>query len=297
MNHDTVWPIIEKSIQDHTRTNFQLQQQTSVGGGCISSAYLVSDQRDRYFVKLNRVDLLPMFETEASGLQAIIDTKTVKAPSPVCSGIAQNHAFLVLEALQLQSNTAVSERLLGEQLAHMHAIQQPFFGWHQDNWIGSTEQPNTDSDNWSEFWCQQRLQHQLKLAKHNGYNGRLQTQGAALCAQLEQFFSTHKPYPSLLHGDLWSGNHAMSKTGTPVIFDPACYFGDREADLAMTELFGGFSGNFYTAYDANFTRNTGYSSRKTLYNLYHILNHLNLFGGHYRSQAETMIDNLLSQLK
>jgi len=140
------------------------------------------------------------------------------------------------------------------------------------------------------------LGNQLKLAASNDYGGRLQTQGEKLCANLEPLFSSYQPQPALVHGDLWRGNAAADEQGNPVIYDPACYFGDRETDLAMTELFGGFSPAFYVAYQAVYPLEPGYEIRKTLYNLYHILNHLNLFGHGYLNQAETMMSKLLAEL-
>jgi fructosamine-3-kinase len=200
----------------------------------------------------------------------------------------------VLEYLELGGSSRVSDRLLGQQLAYLHQHTQPYFGWHRDNTIGSTTQINQQSHDWLKFWQEQRLGFQLQLAAKNGYGGRLQASGERLGSELAVFFN-HTPTPSLLHGDLWSGNAATDKQGNPVIFDPACYYGDREADLAMTELFGGFSGDFYAAYQDVWALHEDYRVRKSLYNLYHILNHLNLFGGGYLRQAENMITGLLAQ--
>ncbi|MGZ8947750.1 MAG: fructosamine kinase family protein, partial [Methylococcaceae bacterium] len=171
-----------------------------------------------------------------------------------------------------------------------------YFGWHRDNTIGSTLQINNQSNDWLTFWREQRLGFQLKLAGNNGYGGSLQANGECLCSDMAILFNDYMPQPSLLHGDLWAGNAAVDKLGSPVIFDPACYYGDREADLAMTELFGGFSRDFYAAYQAVWPLDDGYDVRKTLYNLYHILNHLHLFGGGYLRQAESMMAMLLSEI-
>ena len=177
----------------------------------------------------------------------------------------------------------------------MHRVTATRVGWHRDNTIGATPQINTPGADWIAFWRQHRLGFQLRLAGENGHRGRLLTQGERLLEQLPVFFSGYEPRPSLLHGDLWSGNAAFMRDGTPVIFDPAVYYGDREADIAMTELFGGFSAEFYRAYDETDPRDPGYATRKLLYNLYHVLNHLNLFGGGYRAQAERVIGELLAQ--
>jgi fructosamine-3-kinase len=146
------------------------------------------------------------------------------------------------------------------------------------------------------FWRTQRLQFQLELAAQQGHGGRLQSQGEKLLDAFPALFAGYSPQPSLLHGDLWSGNYAFTRAGEPTIYDPAVYYGDREADIAMTELFGGFGADFYAAYQADFPLDAGYGVRKTLYNLYHILNHLNIFGDSYRSQAYRMMDTLLLEL-
>ena len=175
----------------------------------------------------------------------------------------------------------------------MNGEKSARFGFAHDNFIGTTPQPNGWKVDWIDFWREHRLGFQLQLAEQNGYGGQLQSLGEKLMDALPAFFKDYTPQPSLLHGDLWNGNHAYLQDGTPTIFDPATYYGDRECDLAMTELFGGYSEDFYTAYRAAFPLDAGYATRKTLYNLYHILNHANLFGGGYARQAEGMIRRLL----
>lgn len=170
------------------------------------------------------------------------------------------------------------------------------FGFAQDNFIGTTPQPNGWKNSWINFWREQRLRFQLRLAAQNGYGGQLQTLGEKLLDTLPAFFDGYTPQPSLLHGDLWSGNHAFLADGTPVIFDPAPYYGDRECDLAMTELFGGYPADFYAAYSEAYPLHGGYAMRRNLYNLYHILNHANLFGGGYVRQAEQMMQRLLAEV-
>jgi protein-ribulosamine 3-kinase len=171
------------------------------------------------------------------------------------------------------------------------------FGFATNNFIGTTSQPNDWKVDWIDFWREQRLGFQLRLAAQNGYGGQLQRLGDKLMDALPAFFASHTPQPSLLHGDLWSGNHAFLADGTPTIFDPATYYGDRECDLAMTELFGGYSTDFYSAYRAAYQLDAGYARRRELYNLYHILNHANLFGGGYARQAEQMMQRLLADIR
>jgi len=264
----------------------------SVGGGCINLAYrLEGTDGSRYFLKLNDARHLPMFIAEVAGLDAIAATHTIRVPHPVAHGTADAHSFLVLEYLGLSSRG--DARLLGEQLAALHRCTSTQFGFAQDNFIGTTPQPNGWKDNWIDFWREQRLGFQLCLAAQNGYGSQLQALGEKLLGALPAFFDGYTPQPALLHGDLWSGNHAFLADGTPVVFDPASYYGDRECDLAMTELFGGFSADFYAAYRASYPLDAGYAVRRELYNLYHILNHANLFGGGYARQAEGMMQRLL----
>lgn len=290
------WRPISEQIESATGRIFKVVSAHALGGGDINSAYRLQGNDRSYFVKLNRISLFPMFEAEFIGLQEIASTQTVSAPAPVISGITADCSFLVLENLEFGSSTQTSSRLLGQQLARMHQPVQPYFGWHRDNTIGSTPQINNRSHDWTEFWRNPRLGFQLKLAQQKGYGGRLQFDGERLCSDLGHLFDNYRPQPSLLHGDLWAGNSGVDKQGRPVIFDPACYYGDREADLAMTELFGGYSRDFYAGYQDVWPLDEGYGIRKTLYNLYHILNHLNLFGGGYLRQAENMISRILSEL-
>lgn len=290
------WDVLSRQIETATGRPFKIVAAHALAGGDINSAYRLQGNGAAYFVKLNHANMLPMFAAEYQGLQEIASTQTVTVPSPIALGTSEEDSFLILENLEFGASSQSSCRLLGRQLAQMHRQTRSYFGWHRDNTIGSTPQINTRSDDWPSFWRDQRLGFQLKLAQRNGYSGRLQLNGERLCSQLALFFDRYRPQPSLLHGDLWAGNSAVDKAGRPVIYDPACYYGDRETDLAMTELFGGYSQDFYAAYREVWPLDPDYKVRKTLYNLYHILNHLNLFGGGYLRQAENMIDQLLSEL-
>lgn len=290
-----MWKLINKEISAATAEAFSAQTCRAVDGGCINSAWLAEDGARRFFVKINRGSSLRMFEAEAEGLREIAATGVVRVPNPVCTGVALDSAFLVLEFLDFSAGVEGRADELGSRLAAMHRVSGLRYGWRRDSTIGTTPQVNTPADSWPEFWRDRRLGYQFALAARNGYKGALQRQGELLLARLEGFFAGYVPPPSLLHGDLWGGNYAFVRTGEPVIFDPAVYYGDRETDLAMTELFGGFPSAFYEAYREAFPLDEGYRSRKTLYNLYHILNHLNLFGGGYLMQAEGMIAKLLSE--
>ncbi|MGH8727211.1 MAG: fructosamine kinase family protein [Burkholderiales bacterium] len=290
----SLWQEISSRISRAIHRPFASVQVKPVGGGCINSASRIEGNGLAFFVKLNNAAKLSMFEAEAAGLEEIARTHTVRVPQPICCGVEASQAFLVLEYIELGSRGDSS--LLGTQLAQLHKPTSDKFGWSRDNTIGSTPQINMQSDDWIEFWRERRLGFQLSLAAKNGYSGALQKKGERLAGSLDIFFRDYQPQPSLLHGDLWGGNAAFDSRGNPVIFDPAVYYGDREADLAMTELFGGFGRGFYSAYREAFPLDRGYEVRKTLYNLYHVLNHLNLFGGSYLRQAEGMIDGLLAQV-
>lgn len=271
-----------------------------IGGGGINRAFSAGSGARRYFVKTNRAERLPMFEAEIDALHALAATHSVRVPRPVCSGTAAGQAFLVLEYLALRDSGDAAR--LGAQLAALHRAplaepDQARFGWARDNWIGGTPQPNGWQADWIAFWRDRRLGYQLALAAGNGYGGALQRDGEKLCAHLDDLFDGYAPLPSLLHGDLWGGNHGYLDDATPAMFDPAVYVGDRECDLAMSELFGGFAPAFGAAYREAWPLDAGYAVRKPLYNLYHILNHANLFGGGYAAQAARMIAQLLAQIR
>ena len=287
---------IANHIQKSTGQRLANIRHVPISGGGINEAYHLSDDKQSYFVKLNAPEREVMFEAEAKGLNELAASRCMRIPNFICSGKTSQHSYLVLEYIHCQSFNTTSSKLLGEQLAQLHLIEQPFFGWHCDNTIGSTKQFNSREDKWLPFFRQQRLQQQLTFATKNGYGKQLQDKGDNLLENLHIFFESYHPKPSLLHGDLWSGNASVDPKGNPIIYDPACYYGDREADLAMTELFGGFSNAFYDSYNSSYPLDSGYKNRKLLYNLYHILNHLNIFGVSYLGQATNILDQLNAEL-
>ena len=278
---------------------FILHTQRPVSGGDINTAYVVADRSGpAYFVKLNTAARVAMFEAEAEGLREIARANIIRVPQPLCWGATADSTYLVMEYVELAGgSSAQSQVRLGQQLAQLHRVTTPLYGWRINNTLGSTPQINTMRNDWPSFWREHRLGFQLSLAARNGYTGALQRKGEQLLADISAFFTTYTPTPSLLHGDLWAGNYGADSHDNPVIFDPAVYYGDRETDLAMTELFGGFSENFYHAYRDAYPLDAEFKTRKILYNIYHVLNHLNLFGGSYLRQAEHMIDNLLSEIR
>ena len=266
------------------------------GGGSISRALVAEAGNEKWFVKLNDIGLLDMFEAEADGLRALAKCPGIRVPRVVGAGCAGRQAYLILEYIDMHPlRESAASVPAGRALEALHRITGDAFGWGRDNFIGSTPQSNRAHQNWPVFFARERLLPQLDLARTNGHPGLLIDDGERLAEKLPVFFSGYQPTPSLLHGDLWSGNAGIDRHGKLTLFDPAVYFGDREADLAMTELFGGFPSAFHASYREAWPLAAGYPQRRTLYNLYHILNHLNLFGGGYRSQARQTIDWLLAE--
>jgi protein-ribulosamine 3-kinase len=233
-------------------------------------------------------------EAEADGLDRLARAGAIRVPRVLGQGASDHEAWLELEWFDLHSADAASDARMGAALARLHAVTAPAFGLERDNAIGASPQANAQTHDWIAFWRGVRLGFQLQLAERNGYRGRLQDRGQRLLEALPAFFAGHVPTPSLLHGDLWGGNRAMLADGTPVVFDPGVYYGDREADIAMTRLFGGFGPRFYASYEQAWPMDAGADERFDLYNLYHVLNHLNLFGDGYHARAEAMIDSLLA---
>jgi fructosamine-3-kinase len=293
----TLTETVAAAISEATGHPFHVTRRHDVGGGCINAAEVLEGGDRKYFVKLHEASGLDMFEAEAAGLTEILKSHTLRAPRPVVSGQAHGRAFLVLEYLDLGGRDGNADATLGRQLAAMHRVTNPEFGWWRDNTIGSTPQCNTREADWPTFYREHRLRSQLELATARRGGARLLQEGEKLLGVVPAFFADYQPRPSLLHGDLWGGNHGALPGGTPVIFDPAVYYGDREADLAMTELFGGFGSGFYSAYNEAWLLDSGYTARKNLYHLYHVLNHFNLFGGGYAAQAERLIGALLAEAR
>ena len=287
---------LNETIGRSTGRECHIAHLTEVGGGSISRTRVAEAGNEKWFVKLNDIELLAMFEAEADGLRALAKCPAIRAPRVVGSGSAGQQAYLILEYLDMHSlRDGAASISAGRVLADLHRMQGNSFGWSRDNFIGSTPQSNRVNQNWPDFFSRERLLPQIERARaHNG-TAALADKGERLAASVHTFFADYRPTPSLLHGDLWGGNAAVDADGKLVLFDPAVHFGDRESDLAMTELFGGFPTDFYAAYREAWPLADGYPLRRTLYNLYHVLNHFNLFGGAYRQHAERMIDLLIAE--
>jgi protein-ribulosamine 3-kinase len=223
-------------------------------------------------------------------------TTLIRIPQVLACESVDDTALLLLEWIELKPLAAPSAALLGHALADLHAARGEKFGLPHNNFIGGSPQLNTPHEDWVSFWQHCRLLPQLEMAARNRFPSKLIDRGERLVADCGALFRAYQPVPSLLHGDLWGGNVGQDSAGLPVLFDPAVYYGDREADIAMTELFGGFATDFYAAYHNAWPLDVGFGVRKNFYNLYHVLNHANLFAGDYVRQSEKMIEALLAEL-
>lgn len=259
-------------------------------GGCIHQSGIFSDGSRSFFVKVNQADAVGMFAAEERGLRALGAIGALRVPEVIGHAVVGDYALLVLEALDLGWRAeSKSWADLGEGLAKLHLASADEHGFDADNFIGSSPQSNRRHQSWAEFFVEERLRPQFRMAAAKG----MAFEGAEhFMRRAGEILADHDPEPSLLHGDLWSGNVSFTADGKPVIFDPATYYGDRETDLAFSEFFGGFAPEFYAAYRKAWPLGAGYEKRRDLYNLYHVLNHANLFGGGYASQAQGMMASL-----
>ncbi len=288
------WLLISQKLAEQLQQPLSAAVPTPLTGGDINHAFRLDCGTCRFFVKLNQAAHESMFIAEREGLQAIRDSQAIRVPEVYLTGIEGEYAYLVMEYIDLDGPP--DQDRLAQALAVMHGYQQPRFGFHCDNTIGSTPQVNRQTMDWVDFWREHRLGYQLELARQNGATAKLIDGGFRLAENLSHFFTTYQPQASLLHGDLWNGNCGSDLSGNPVIYDPACYYGDHETDLAMMELFGRPGERFFAQYRECCPIDDGYAERRDLYNLYHLLNHSNLFGGAYASQSQQVIDRLLAQL-
>jgi protein-ribulosamine 3-kinase len=259
-------------------------EERACGGGCIHHAQRVRLEDGReFFVKSNR-RAAGMFEQERAGLEALYRAGTLRVPMSVAQGkLSDNEDCLILEYISPRSPSTDFFARLGTQLAELHRSQTSCqFGWPQDNYLGSSLQRNPLTQDWAEFFAQHRLRHQLQLARRAGNGSQELFQlTERLCDRLERVLGTDGEPACLLHGDLWSGNFMSDEQGQPVVFDPAVYYGHREAEMAMPLLFGGFGSDFFSAYHEAWPLQAGWRDRVEIYKLYHLLNHLNLFGAGY----------------
>jgi fructosamine-3-kinase len=258
----------------------------SLGGGCIGNAMKVTvENGTSYFVK--NYSNKKMHEAEANGLNELKTANAIRIPRVV----KFNDNFLILEFIESAPKCSDFSEKFGRQFADLHKITSSKYGYFEDNFIGSTEQINVpQNESWSEFYFENRLMFQFRLAEKNGYSTNELKSGIKDIEKIiTHIIGESEEKPTLLHGDLWGGNYIVDQRGNPVLIDPAVYYGHREADLAMTKLFGGFDSKFYSAYNEEYPLKEGWEYRENVYKLYHILNHLNLFGGSYYNQAVSLI--------
>ncbi|GLO60883.1 hypothetical protein MACH09_13910 [Vibrio sp. MACH09] len=279
-----MWQAISKRLSEELMFDFQILDRSRIEGGDISECYMISDGEERYFVKINNKEFLNKFEAEADNLKKLRATNTLYVPEVVLVDNCKSNSFLILNYIATKPLcNDKSSFQLGVDLANLHLFgEQQEYGFDQDNFLGATLQPNRWRKKWSRFFSEQRIGWQLKLLEEKGISfGAIED----IVENINQQLLHHHPSPSLLHGDLWHGNAGNTAFG-PLCYDPASYWGDKECDIAMTELFDGFQPEFYKGYESVITLDKGYQNRKKLYNLYHILNHCNLFGGHYLDEAD-----------
>ena len=279
---------VARQINSVTGESIATESCRSVSGGCINDAWIVSATSGaNYFVKFNRDAPAAMFSAEADGLNAMRATGAIRVPEVITFGeLDSGGSFLVLDSIQTGSRSNQPRdyfETFGRSLAEMHRLgTSERFGFESDNWLGSSVQLNPWMNDWSTFWIEARLVPQLKMARDTGHSDqRLQTLGDRLINRIGQLLNSDAEPPALIHGDLWSENYLADENGKPAIFDPACYYANREAEFGMTKLFGGFPQAFYDAYHEAWPLSEGWETRVELYTLYHLLNHLNLFGRSY----------------
>jgi fructosamine-3-kinase len=260
-----------------------------VAGGDISSAYKIETLGKIYFLKLNLASALQMFLKEAQALKMIETTNTINTPSVIDVGSFENNSYLLMDFIESKSPSNKDMALLGKQIANLHLNKSKTFGFNTDNFIGTLPQSNTTHQNWLDFYIEERLAPQLKLAIQKQLLSTVEVPDIATM-KLKTAVLFENAEPSLLHGDLWSGNYLISQDGIPYLIDPATYYGHSEVDIAMSLLFGGFGTSFYDAYHAVIPKQTNTNARIELYQLYYLLLHLNLFGGSYCNGVKRILN-------
>jgi len=263
-----------------------------ISGGSINEAFVLSNDSDKVFVKRNNKDQYPqMFVEEANGLNLLRENaRIMRIPEVLAVFEMGSYQYLALEFIQEGQNTQVSQQRLGHALAEIHTATASVFGHNENNYMGALPQSNRDHQDWVEFWTEERLRPQVNLAiDRAAFTAKDASDFELLYKNLPNLMPREEP--CLVHGDLWSGNYLINYQENPVLIDPAVYFGHREVDIAMTQLFGGFSEQFYTAYHEALPLESGWKNRTDLFNLYPLLIHVNLFGGGYIQQVKSIIKN------
>lgn len=284
---------IPSAVREAFGTSVTVSSKTAAGGGCINatSVYQLSNG-ETVFIKQNSSRHKGLFSAEAAGLEALSKPEVIRVPEVFAAHEGPSKQFLMMEYIQSGRKSAGFHETFGRLLAEHHRYKPgDTYGFHMDNHIGSTPQINKQSAEWIPFFAEHRIAYQIKCARDSGLaDSRMVKRTDTLISRLDSLL-VEPAHPSLLHGDLWGGNYMVDGNSMPVLIDPAVYHGHREADLAMTELFGGFSPSFYSAYNETWPLEEGYDQRKNVYNLYHMLNHLNIFGGSYSGSVMSILSH------
>jgi fructosamine-3-kinase len=277
---------------DRLGADFKVRQVTALGGGCINHAVKVESNQGNYFVKWNQNCPPDFFEREAECLEELAKPGSIlKIPQVIASkSLDDGPAVLITEFLrEPESGSSGQDEILGRGLAEIHQFRQDKFGFYHDNYCGLTRQDNQWNQDWIDFFSRQRLLYLLNLVEQSrSLGGREKKIYENFLAKLPERLG-HNPEPVLIHGDLWSGNYMYTSDG-PAIIDPACCYADREFDLSITVMFGGFSRKFWSAYQEAYPFEPEWKERNELYMIYHYLNHYHLFGGSYGNQAMNIAD-------
>jgi len=291
--------LIEKALSRSNKinTNSLIEKITPVGGGCIHKAWCVQFQNGKkVFAKSNHIDNINMFKFERECLLVLkrfANESYIHIPQPLDQIVYQNISILVLEWVELKQS---QQYLLGQGLALLHQSSSKStnktFGWEEEGFIGSNKQIRGWNSNWGEFFVNYRLRPQLQQATKWGVQA---DDFESILIDISSYLNNHHPSVSIVHGDLWSGNCGITQNGLGTLYDPACYWGDREVDISMTKLFGGFNREFYKGYEEIWPLDESSEDRESIYNLYHLLNHANIFGGSYIENSWQILKNLKSR--
>ncbi|WP_340677381.1 fructosamine kinase family protein [Paraglaciecola sp.] len=285
-----MWHFISDEIAKNIEREFICDDIREITSGHTHKAFKITDGRLRFFVKINENAQLANFKAEIEGLEHLQKTQLFKIPNVICSGLISDKAFLVLEFLTLTQGNNNNWDQFGQALANQHKLHtQDMYGWQEDNFIGMSPQVNQWHKKWNTFFAEQRIGFMLQLLAEKGHS--LTNNIDQVVESVNRLLAGYNPVSSMLHGDLWSGNTGFHKD-KPVLFDPAFYYGDREADIAMTELFSRLPDEFYQGYQDVWPLCDAYQFRKPVYQLYHVLNHALLFGGSYLESARSTLKNM-----